>query len=448
MDNLMVIILAAGKGTRMKSKNNKMIHKLAGKSLINHVVDKALQLSDEVICVVGHQAQQVKNVVDQEKVNFVQQNKQLGTGHAVWQARDYLQAHEGDCLVLYGDTPLITVDTLEKLVQNHKNTQAGMSLLTARISDPAGYGRIVRDKNNIITGIVEEDDADANTAQIKEVNAGVYTFAGELLLEALKQVDNDNEQEEYYLTDTLEYISQKTQLSAHRAAAKEIVGINDREDLAEAERAIQKRINKQHMENGVTLIDPKSTYIETEVEIERDVTIYPGTVIKKGSKIAENCYIGPNCQLQDARLAENVQVKQGSYIIESEIAAGSQIGPYAHVRPGSVVRKNCKIGNFVELKKTRVDRGSKIPHLSYVGDGVIGSGCNIGAGTIFANYDGENKHKTILGERVFIGSNTTLVAPVELGDDSCTGAGSVVTKDVENNSIVMGVPARFYKKNK
>ncbi len=447
MEDLLVIILAAGEGTRMKSGYNKMIHKLAGEPMLNHVVDKALQLTDDVICVVGHQAEAVrKSVYCQESVEFVEQAEQLGTGDAVWQAKNHLQDHEGDCLVLYGDTPLIKLETLKQLLRNHRNEKAGMSLLTATLNEPTGYGRIFRDENNNIVKIIEEDDTDNDTRKIKEVNAGVYSFDTQLLLSSLKKVDNNNEQNEYYLTDVLDYISEEAALSSHNSSPDEIVGVNDRQALARAEKIIQKRIRRKHMEKGVTLIDPERTYIEKDVNIGRDVIIYPGTVIKKGSKISEGCIIGPNCQLDAAKLAKEVQVKQGSIILNSEIDSGTQIGPYAHLRPGNKVGRKCKVGNFVELKKTRVDKKSKIPHLSYVGDGNIGSGCNIGAGAIFANYDGEDKHKTVLGDEVFIGSNSTLVAPVEIGDGASTGAGSVVTKDVEDNSIVLGVPARFYKK--
>ena len=447
MEDLMIIILAAGEGTRMNSEYNKMIHELAGKSMLNHVVEKALSLTDNVICVVGHQADKVrKSISAPGKVKFVEQKEQLGTGDAVWQAKDHLQEHEGRCLVLYGDTPLLKIETIKNLLHNHKHAQAGMSLLTANLDDPTGYGRMVRDEDDAIIGIIEEDDTDEKTRQIQEVNAGVYSFNSQLLLTGLKKIDNENNQGEYYLTDVIDYISEKAPLASYNTSPDEIIGINNRQALARAEEIMQNRIKHKHMENGVTLIDPERIHIEKDVVIERDTIIYPGTVIKSGCRIGEGCYIGPNCQLENVNLARNVRVKMGSFIIDSEIASGTRVGPYAHLRPGSKIGEDCKVGNFVELKKTKVAKNSKIPHLSYVGDGIIGSGCNIGAGAIFANYDGENKHETVLGDEVFIGSNSTLVAPVELGDGSSTGAGSVVTKDVEEKSIVMGVPARFYKK--
>ncbi len=449
MDDLMVVILAAGKGTRMQSRYNKMIHKLAGRPLIDHVIEGALDLSDKVVCVVGHQARQVKGSITRcEAVEFVQQDEQKGTAHAVWQAEDYISSHRGQCLILYGDTPLIRQETLMKMIDIHRKREAGMTMLTSRLDDPTGYGRIVRDEEGEIREVVEEHDADDDKASINEINAGIYCYESELLLKSLGLVDNDNAQDEYYLPETIAHIKEVKPLASCRAEPDEIIGINDRQDLARAENILQERIRSLHMKNGVTLIDPERIYIEKDVEIASDVTIYPGTVIRAGSIIGPECYIGPNCQLDQARLGREVEVKQGSFIIASQIGDEVKVGPYAHLRPGNEVGKGAKIGNFVELKKSSIGEESKVPHLSYVGDGSMGRGCNIGAGTIFANYDGENKHRTELGDEVFIGSNTTLVAPVKLGDGASTGAGSVVTDDVEERSVVLGVPARFHKKKR
>jgi len=448
MTEVLTVILAAGEGTRMKSSRNKVLHKLGGKPLIGHVVGLAAGISEKVVCVVGHQAREVKKTASRYgELEFVRQDRQLGTGHAVQQAERYIAEHQGPILILYGDIPLINTSTLTGLVTEHQNRQAGMTILTAEMDDPAGYGRIVRDSSGGIKAVVEEHDTDPETAAIREVNSGIYCFNSQLLREALKQLDNDNQQGEYYLPDTMHYISKRAPLIPLKAEdPREILGINDRADLAEAEGILQKRIRQKHLASGVTLLDPDCTYIEPGVEIEQDVIIYPGSYFKGSTRIGSGSIIGPGCQLDNAKIASEVRVRQGSIIIGSQVDSGSTVGPYAYLRPGTEIAESCRIGNFVELKKSRVGRGSKVPHLSYVGDATIGSSCNVGAGTIFANYDGENKHQTVLEDEVFVGSNTTLVAPVKLGRGSSTGAGSVVTKDVEDNSLVLGVPARFYKK--
>ncbi|SDM09119.1 bifunctional UDP-N-acetylglucosamine diphosphorylase/glucosamine-1-phosphate N-acetyltransferase GlmU [Halarsenatibacter silvermanii] len=445
MDDLLIIVLAAGKGTRMNSSRNKMLHGLAGRPLIKHVVDTSRELTDDIVCVVGHQAEKVRGAAGEE-VEFVFQEDQQGTGHAVWQAEEYIRSHSGDTLVLYGDTPLVTAETLKDYINNHRRRQAGMSILTAELDDPAGYGRILRDESGSIMDIVEEHDCRGEEAQIKEINAGIYCFASQLLHEALKQIDNDNAQNEYYLTDCLYYIKEKAELASAEGDPAEIIGINDRSDLAAAEKVMQRRIKSAHLDRGVTLIDPERTYIEKRVEIGRDTTIYPGVTLRGETRIGRECLLEPGCQLKDARLAEKVNVLQGSVIRKSRIERETSVGPYAYIRPGCSIARGCKIGDFVELKKASVGEGSKVPHLTYVGDAEIGSGCNVGAGTVFANYDGENKHKTVLGDGVFVGSNTTLVAPLKLEDGAKTGAGSVVVDDVKSKTTVLGVPARFYKR--
>ena len=448
MTEVLTIILAAGEGTRMKSGRNKVLHKLGGKPLIGHVVELAAGISDRVVCVVGHQAREVKKTASRHaELEFVHQEKQLGTGHAVQQAENYIAEHQGSVLILYGDTPLIKTSTLTGLMAGHRNSSGGMTILTAEMDDPTGYGRIVRDSSGGIKAVVEEHDTDPETAAIKEVNSGIYCFNSQLLLEALRQLDNDNQQGEYYLPDTMHFISKKAPLIPLKAEdSREILGINDRADLAEAEGILQERIQQKHLASGVTLLDPARTYIESGVEIEQDVIIYPGSYLRGSTWIGSGAIIGPNCQLDNAEIASNVRIRQGSIILQSRVDSGSTIGPYAYLRPGTEIAESCRIGNFVELKKSRIGKGSKVPHLSYVGNAIIGKSCNIGAGVIFANYDGENKYQTVLEDKVFVGSNTTLVAPVKMGRRSSTGAGSVVTKDVEDNSLVLGVPARFYKK--
>ena len=448
MAEVLTIILAAGEGTRMNSKRNKVLHELTGKPLIGHVVELANEISRQTVCVIGHQAEMVKEtMLNYGTAEFVYQENQLGTGHAVLQAREYISSHQGPVLILYGDTPLMSQETISRLIAGHGEKNAGMTILTAELDDPAGYGRIVRKDTGEIEKIVEEHDTDDKTAQIKEVNSGIYCFSSKLLLKSLAQLENDNNQGEYYLPETMHYIAKKAPLlPLFTERTEDILGINDRRDLAQAERILQRRIINEHLDKGVTIKDPARTYIEAGVKIAPDVTIYPGSYLRGETRIGRDSIIGSNCQLKNAVLSAGVEVRQGSIIMDSEVDSATTVGPYAYLRPGTKIAKSCRIGNFVELKKSQVGEGSKVPHLSYVGDANLGRNCNIGAGTIFANYDGEKKHQTSLADNVFIGSNTTLVAPVKVGKNSSTGAGSVVTKDVEKNSVVLGVPARFYKK--
>ncbi|MGM0419832.1 MAG: bifunctional UDP-N-acetylglucosamine diphosphorylase/glucosamine-1-phosphate N-acetyltransferase GlmU [Bacillota bacterium] len=449
MEDTLVIILAAGMGTRMKSERIKVLHKLAGKPILTHVLDKASRLSNKIVCVVGHQADEVKkqmNVYD--NLDFVYQKEQLGTGHAVMQAEEYIRGHNGPVLVLYGDTPLLRLETLQQLLQQHTEHSAGMTILTSYLDNPTGYGRIIRDESGILQDIVEEQDADSKTKEIKEINTGLYCFNADLLEEALQKLDNDNQQNEYYLPETMNYIREKAKITTSEVKdSGEIIGINDRRDLADAEKIIRKRINNLHLRQGVTLIDPDNTYIDADVVIGEDTIIYPNSIIKRGTQVGRNVRIGPGCQLDEAIISENTVIKQGSIILNSKVGSETTVGPYAYLRPETKIGYGCRIGNFVELKKTSVGSKSKVPHLSYVGDAEIGERCNVGAGTIFANYDGKDKHKTELGDDVFIGSNTTLVAPVKVGNFAKTGAGSVVTKDVADKTTVLGVPARLYRSN-
>ncbi|MFW5995934.1 MAG: bifunctional UDP-N-acetylglucosamine diphosphorylase/glucosamine-1-phosphate N-acetyltransferase GlmU [Halanaerobiaceae bacterium] len=446
---MLSIVLAAGKGTRMRSDLTKVLHPLAGKPMVGHVIDTLKEIKDnKIICVVGHQADEVRQTLDTGLV-FVEQKKQLGTGHAVIQAREYLARYEGPVLIVCGDTPLLRKETLRKLLSRHRKENSDLSILTAILEEPGSYGRIVLDdeKKNI-KRIVEITDASPKEREIKEVNSGLYCFRGKLLNQALDSLDRDNAQGEYYLTDVVDYLAgQGKKICPVRINdPAEIKGVNTRKDLAEAENEIRQRINNSHMLNGVTIIDPTSTFIDKEVEIGRDTIIYPFTYIEGNVSIGSHCKIGPQSRIVDSCLGEEVCLKSGCIIRESVIGSQCTIGPYAYVRPGCRIEENVKLGDFVELKKARVETGAKVPHLSYVGDAEIGNGTNIGAGTIFANYDGKEKHKTVIGKSVFIGSNTTLIAPVKVGDRAKTGAGSVVTRDVLRDTTVLGVPARVYKR--
>lgn len=450
MPNLLTIILAAGKGTRMKSDQTKVLHQVAGKPMIQHVLDNVKNISSRTVVIVGYQSQAVKNQLKDSEAKFAVQKEQLGTGHAVLQARDFIAEHKGPVLVLYGDTPLLSENTLSTLTKAHLEEKAAVSVLTAILDNPTGYGRIIRNEEEYITEIIEEKDATFEQKINNEVNTGVYCFNSEMLLKGLDSLDNNNSQNEYYLTDTISYINKKKKkiIPLIVEDSSEIIGINDRINLAKAEKILRKRTNLKHMSNGVTIIDPASTYIDSEVEIDHDTIIYPFTFLQGNCQVGPNCVIGPHCRIVDSNIGNNVKLKDHSIIIKSSLADNINVGPFAYIRPGCHIKDEAKIGDFVELKKASIGKGTKVPHLSYVGDAELGSGTNIGAGTITANYDGSEKHRTIIGNNVFIGSNTTLVAPVKVENDGKTGAGAVVTKDVAENTTVVGVPARIFAKKK
>jgi len=451
MEDLLTVVLAAGKGTRMKSDKTKVLHQIAGKSMIKHVVETVKDLNSKIVSIIGYQSEMVKKSLKNYNLSFAIQENQLGTAHAVMQAKTEIKKHNGPVIVLYGDIPLLKTSTLERMINSHQKNKADLSVLTAHVENPTDYGRIVKDDKGEIAKIVEEDDANSEEKKIKEINSGVYCFDSEFLIEALDNIDCDNAQNEYYLTDTVDYINSKKGkiISVMTDDNKEIIGVNDRKGLAESEKIIRNRINEKLMESGVTIIDPSTTYIDKEVEIGRDSIIYPFTYIEKNTIIGKNTTIGPNSRLVNAKIGSNVEIKANCQIWKSEVGSSCTVGPYAYIRPGCKIANKVKVGDFVELKKAEVGKETKIPHLSYVGDAKIGEKSNIGAGTIFANYDGENKHQTEVGDSVFIGSNSTLVAPLKINSGGMTGAGSVVTKDVDENAVVLGVPARVYsKKNK
>ena len=453
MTDLLSIILAAGKGTRMKSDKIKVLHPVAGKAIIKHVLNTLDGLNSKIVNVIGHQKEEVQSELedlDKWDLNYVVQAKQLGTGHAVQQAESYIKNHEGAVLILYGDTPLLRKETIADFVKEHQQNNSDLTVMTALIDDPDGYGRIVKDEDDNLTAIVEEKDADLETKKIKEINSGVNCIDSELLRDFLKNMDNNNSQAEYYLTDIIEFaVSKNKKINTYTVQdSDEIIGINTRKQQAKAEKILRNRIIAKHLNNGVTIIDPDTTFIDSEVEIEQDVTIYPFNYLEGKTKVAKNTIINQNCKLKDAVIGENVEILSNTIIKESTVGAGTNVGPFAYLRPGSKVADNCKIGDFVELKKTTVKSGAKVPHLCYAGDAEIGERTNIGAGTIFANYDGENKFKTKVGKDAFIGSDSILVAPLKIGNGAKTAAGSVVTKDVNAGDTVMGVPAKIYKSKK
>ena len=450
MSDLLTIVLAAGKGTRMKSDKNKVLHKIAGKEMVNHVIDTATQISSSVVCIVGHQAEAVKEAVNAQNVEYKLQAEQLGTGHAVMQAEENIKKHSGDVLILYADIPLIKLDTINEMQDFHVKNAADLTIMTTLLKNPTGYGRIIKNEDSQIVKIVEEDDADKNEKMINEINSGIMCIDSKRLNHALDILDNDNAQNEYYLTDIVDHIKNKKGkiLPFKIEDSVEITGVNDRVNLSKAEKVLRNRINKRHMKNGVTIIDPDTTYIDENVEIGSDTAVYPFTYIEGDTKIGRHNEIKPHNHIIDCKIGNNNIIKNSNVIKDSEIENECSIGPFAHIRPGCIITDGVKVGDYVELKKAKIGNNTKVPHLAYVGNAELGAETNVGAGTIFANYDGVNKHKTIIGDSVFIGSNSTLVAPLRIKDRGKTGAGAVVTKDVEEDTTVIGVPAREYMKNK
>jgi len=402
---VITIIMAAGKGTRMNSSKSKLVHKIYGKELVKRVVELAQKIgSDEIVTVVGHLKEQVQAVLG-DTVKYAYQDELLGTGHAVMQARKYLEGKKGKVVILYGDVPIIRPDTLRGLIHKSIKNKEYATLLTAKYENPTGYGRIIRDEGGNIRAIVEEKDATLEQKEIKEINSGIYCFDIEALLNALKKVKNDNAQKEYYLTDVIKIMNDEGLKTGAVIVEDntEILGVNDRSQLELLTRILRMRINTEHMKNGVTIEDSNSTYIYDDVEIGMDTVIHPNTTIRNNVVIGKDCEIGPN----------------------------------AYIRENCNIADNVKVGNCVELKKVTVGEGTKIPHLTYMGDCEIGKNCNVGCGTITCNYDGKNKHKTIIGDNAFIGSNVNFVAPVTLGDNVLVAAGSTVTDDVESNKMAI-----------
>ncbi len=454
--SLNVLILAAGLGTRMRSGLAKVLHQMDGKPLINHVCRTATALAPETIYVViGHQGEHVKaavlNELDGQKVEFVTQEQQLGTGDAVNAARAYLQDTDSTLVVLSGDVPMIRPETLAALVQHHHRyleQGAACTILTVRLNDPTGYGRIVRDDSGSFDRIVEQKDASEDEKQIAEINAGIYCFDSQKLYFALSAVKNNNSQGEYYLTDVPELLRKAGENVAifHFNDAQEIEGVNNRVQLADLERLLRRRtVARLMLEHGVTFIDPKNAYVSAQAVIGRDTVIHPNVFIEGATEIGSGCTIRPGSRLVNATIGDNVEIRDNCLITDSQVENNCTVGPMAHLRGKAVMAEGSKVGNFVELKKTRLGKGSKASHLTYLGDATIGAETNIGAGVITCNYDGKNKHETHIGDRVKIGSDTMLVAPVKVGDDAVTGAGSVVTKDVEAGSLVVGAPAKKIK---
>ncbi|MBH3439706.1 bifunctional UDP-N-acetylglucosamine diphosphorylase/glucosamine-1-phosphate N-acetyltransferase GlmU [Pseudomonas luteola] len=435
--SLEIVILAAGQGTRMRSALPKVLHPIAGKAMLGHVIDRARELTPQKIhVVIGHGAETVKQRLAADDLNFVVQQEQLGTGHAVAQALPHLSAER--VLILYGDVPLIETSTLERLLEQVSAQQ--LALLTVELADPTGYGRILRDNRGEVYAIVEHKDADATQKTIREGNTGILAVPGERLGEWLGRLSNSNAQGEYYLTDVIAMaVSDGLRVAtAQPDDAMEVQGANDRKQLADLERHYQWRAAQALMTQGVTLLDPTRFDLRGQVQTGRDVTIDINVILSGTVVIEDNVEIGPNCVIHNSTLKRRAVIKANSHLDGAVVGEGADVGPFARLRPGSVLEARVHVGNFVELKNAHLNEGSKAGHLSYLGDAVLGKNCNVGAGTITCNYDGANKYRTEIGNDVFIGSNSSLVAPVTLGDGATTAAGSTITENVPAQTLALG----------
>jgi len=434
--SLAAVVLAAGKGTRMKSETPKVLHKVCGKPMVTHVIDAVERAgAGKIVVVVGYKGEEVEKELG-NRVTVVYQPEQLGTAHALLQARPVLEGFTGHILVVCGDTPLVSEATLKNLVAEAERTGAAATVLTAELEDPTGYGRVIRDTSGQVSKIVEQKDAGPGELTVREINTGIYCFAAAGLFEALTSLDAGNAQGEYYLTDIIELYNQRglKVAAASSAHPREITGVNDRKQLAVVEKIMRKAILDRLMLSGVTVVDPDNTYVGSEVTLGRDTVIYPFTIIEGNTIIGNNCIIGPSTRLVDVKLGNGTRVEQ-STVINSITGDDCVIGPFAYIRPGCIIGDRVKVGDFVELKKASLGNGSKVPHLTYMGDCEVGENVNVGAGTITCNYDGKNKYPTYIGDGAFIGSNTNLVAPVSVGEKAVIGAGSTITRDVPPGAL-------------
>jgi len=441
MSMIAALILAAGKGTRMKSDRIKVLHEVAGKPMVGWALAAAREAgADELVVVVGHQADLVRERLRGEgSLRIALQEEQLGTGHAVACALPELSGGSKMVLILCGDTPLLTGATLQRLAAAHRASRAAVTVLTATLKNPFGYGRIVRDAEGRVRRIVEQKDATAEEAAITEVNSGIYCMDLDFLRAHIGSLGSDNAQNEYYLTDLVAIAVAEHQrcVAVEAADAREIMGVNDRLQLAYAAQLLRRRINNRLMQDGVTLIDPEHTYIDAGVVIGHDTEIWPGCVLRGTTVIGQGCVLESNVQISDSTIGDQVHLKSGSVLGEAVLHCAVSVGPMAHLRPGTVLHDQVKIGNFVETKKAVLGEGSKASHLTYLGDAEIGRDVNVGCGTITCNYDGVNKHKTVIGDNVFVGSDVQLVAPVTVGRGALIAAGTTVTQDVPADSLAI-----------
>lgn len=438
MDARYAIILAAGKGTRMKSKLYKVLHPVSGQPMVEHIINRVSETNpDQIITIVGHGAEQVKAQLG-ERSEYALQAEQLGTGHAVLQAASFLQGKEGTTLVISGDTPLLTTETLNNLFEYHQGKNASATILTAQAEDPTGYGRIIRDHIGIVEKIVEQKDTTPEEALVQEINTGTYCFDNQALFEALNKVGTDNAQGEYYLTDIIEILKDagKTVAAYQTEDFDESMGVNDRIALAKANELMRQRINKMHMVNGVSFVDPATTYIDAGVEIGSDTVIEAGVQLQGKTVIGSDCVIGAHSRIVDSVIEDHVVVEH-SVIEKSLVKSHADVGPFAHLRPKAEIGEGVHIGNFVEVKNAEIGKNTKVGHLTYVGDATLGEEINVGCGVVFVNYDGKNKHRTTIGDHSFIGSNANIVAPVEIAKNTSVAAGSTITEDIPEYAMAI-----------
>ncbi|QLY79618.1 bifunctional UDP-N-acetylglucosamine diphosphorylase/glucosamine-1-phosphate N-acetyltransferase GlmU [Clostridium intestinale] len=431
------LILAAGQGKRIKSNLPKVLHKVCGKEMINHVIDTMREANiEDVNIIIGKGAELVQKATESRNVSYSLQEEQLGTGHAVKCAKEFLKDKDGVVAIFTGDAPLIRKETVKNLLDNHIENGNTGTLLTSLIQDPTGYGRIIRNGNEI-ERIVEHKDCNEDELKVNEINAGMYCFDIKSLLGALEKLSNNNAQGEYYLTDVISILkSEGKKLGAVITEFDETLGVNSRAELAQAEVIMRKVINKKHLDNGVTIIDPSNTYIGVDVVIGQDTIIYPGNVLEGKSEIGTDCILYPNSRIDSSVIGNEVEI-QSSVILQSKIGDNTTVGPFAYVRPESNIGDKVRIGDFVEIKKSTIGNNTKVSHLTYIGDAEVGENCNFGCGTVVVNYDGKNKNKTIIGDNSFIGCNTNLVSPVEVKDNTYIAAGSTITKEVPEGSLAI-----------
>ena len=432
------LVLAAGQGKRIKSDLPKVLHKVCGKEMLKHVIDSIRRSGiDDIDVIIGKGAELVKERTSDKNVSYSLQAEQLGTGHAVRCAEEFLKDKKGVVAIFAGDTPLIKQSTIERLFKNHIENENAATILTSIVGDPTGYGRIVRDENDQVLKIVEHKDCNEEELKINEMNTAIYCFDIELLVNALGKINNNNNQGEYYLTDIIEILkSENKSVGAVVTEYEETIGVNSRVQLAEAEEILRNRINLEHMENGVTLIDPKTTYIGIDVEIGKDTIIYPNNILEGNTKIGDNCLLYQNSRITDSVIGNEVEI-QSSVILSSSVGDNTTVGPFAYIRPESKIGKHARIGDFVEIKKSTIGDGTKVSHLTYIGDAEVGEECNFGCGTVVVNYDGKNKYKTTIGDHSFIGCNTNLVSPVTIHDNTYIAAGSTITSEVNEGDLAV-----------
>lgn len=442
------IILAAGEGKRMKSNTPKVLHKVCGKEMINHVIDNIRKSGvEEVSVVIGKGADKVRKGTESRNIFYSVQEEQLGTGHAVMCAEEFLKGKKGSVAIFVGDGPLITEETVTKLTKYHEEQKCSATILTSIMNDPLKYGRIIRNSQGEVEKIVEFKDCNEEEVKVNEINSGMYCFDIDTLLNTLGKLNNNNNQGEYYLTDVIEILKNEgKKVGAIAVDVEEITAVNSKAELSVANDIMRSRINRNHMDNGVIIMDPRSTYIECDVIIGQDTVVYPGNIIEGTTVVGENCVLYSNNRITNSIIGDDVTV-ENSVVLNSKIGNNTTVGPFAYIRPETTIGDNARIGDFVEIKKSSIGDGTKVSHLTYIGDAEVGEKCNFGCGTVVVNYDGKAKYKTTIGNNVFIGCNTNLVSPVEVEDNTYIAAGSTITEKIPEGSLAIARARQINKEN-